>query len=99
MRYAHKAIGYKIVAATDDTCCYVKVNILNDTDINDGFLCVKFRSVPESLSSYPVKIEINGCDVPLKTRTGREITTADLYECIMLSGVYSSTPTPKYTTC
>ena len=94
MRYTHRVLSFEEanIREESDRCPYIKIEI-NDPTATDGqFLCVKFRSIPVGLTSYPIKITINGSDVPVKTRSGRTVTTADLYENIMLSGLYSDEP-------
>ena len=94
MRYAHKVLSFEEINTGVDTtrCPYIKIEINSPTATDGQFLCVKFRSIPVGLTSYPIKITINGSDVSVKTRSGRKITTADLYENIMLSGLYSDEP-------
>lgn len=99
MRSAHKVLGFEVVPASEETCCYIRVTVKNPTAKDGQFLCVNFRSIPTSLMSYPIKIQINDTDVDVVNHNDRAITTADLYECIMLSGMYTTDSCPKLTVC
>lgn len=94
LRYTHRVLSFEEVNTSEETsrCSYIRITVENPTATNNQFFCIKFRSIPVGLSSYPIRVTINGCDVPVKNRCGRNITTADLYENIMLSGMYSSEP-------
>ncbi len=97
-RYIHRVLGFEVVPSTEKekaSCTYIKITITCDTDVSDGFFCFKFRSIPTSLISYPIRVKINGQIVPVENRTGRNITTADLYECIRIPGCYTSGRRPK----
>jgi len=97
-RNAHRVLGYELV---EDTDCdpYVRITI-STPEVSDGaFLCLAFRSIPTGLTSYPIKVSINDTDVDVVNRSGRTITTSDLHECILLSGIYSDDRCPIYTIC
>ena len=101
-RQAHRVLGYELVNTTEEEgeekCTpFVRITMSTPT-ISDGFLCLAFRSIPTDSTSYPIKVEINDSDVDVVNRSGRTITTADLYECIMLSGIYNQCEN-TYTIC
>ena len=98
LRYTHKVLGFEEVNTSEEAsrCSYIRIEVENPTASDGEFFCIKFRSIPVGLSSYPVRITINGCDVDVVNHSDRTITTADLYECILLSGMYTDN---KLITC
>lgn len=100
-RQAHRVLGYELVTEEDDERCdpFVRITISTPTVSNRDFLCLAFKSIPTGLTSYPIKILINDVDIDVVNRSGRTITTADLYEFILLSGIYTGGSSPVYTVC
>lgn len=64
-------------------------------EVPSGFLCLKFRSIPVGLTSYPLVLRIGRTDYPIETAT-REVTSADLRPCMLLSGTICDC---KYIVC
>ena len=82
----------------DEDCePFIRITVSSPT-VGNQFLCVKFRSIPQDTESYPIKIVLNEEDTDVVSRSGRTITTADLQEGIILSGVYDKRNN-KYTVC
>jgi len=93
LRYAHRVLGYELVEGVCDS--FVRITI-SSPEIDEGScFCVSFKSIPAGLKSYPIKVVINGVDIAVVNST-RDITTADLRECILLCGVYKDS---VYTVC
>lgn len=90
LRYAHRVVGFKKDGQN------INVDISNSDNISNGFLCIQFKGVPSGLSSYPIKVNINGENVSVKKRSGEKVMTSDLHECVLLSGIYTNGDCPEY---
>ena len=66
---------------------YVLITPSSQRVCDGQFYCLKFKNIPCSLTSYLLYIEFNGEEYPIETRRGRQLTSADLYPCMLMSGI------------
>ena len=88
----HSVRNYELMECDN----YILIDVSSPT-ANDGqFFCVRFKNIPTSSTSYPLYININDEEIPIQTRGGRQLTSADLSYCMILSGMYTN---GKYIVC
>ena len=83
----HKVLSFELIERQECTP-YIKIEVSNPTACDGNFFCLKFRNIPIGLTSYPIVVVINDEEVPVATRCGRVVTSADLCPCTCLSGMF-----------